>query len=74
PATFALVSPEIKKNLKNSTGNVEISLKKEGQTVVITRKLSLNSLVLRAEQVSDLKALMNIWLNKNYKQIILKKI
>lgn len=74
PSIFALVSPEIKKNLKNGAGNVEISFKKEGQTVMIVRKLTLNNLVLKPEQVSDLKALMNIWLNKNYKQLILRKI
>jgi len=73
PASYTLLSPEMKKNLKNGAGNVEISFKKEGQAVVITRNLSLNSLVLKPEQVSDLKALMNIWLNKNYKQLILKK-
>ena len=50
----------MKNNLKNSAGYDEISLKKEGQTVVITCKLSLNTLVLKPEQVSDLKALMNI--------------
>ena len=73
PTTYALLSPEMKKSLKNNAGNVEIILKKEGQNVVITRKLSLDNLVLKPEQVSDLKALMNIWLNKNYKQLILKK-
>jgi hypothetical protein len=74
PTIFALVSPEMKKNLKNAAGNVEISLKKEGQNVIILRKLTLNNLLLKPEQVSDLKALMNIWLNKNYKQLILRKI
>lgn len=74
PATYAFLSPDLKKNLKNSAGAVEISFKKEGQTVVVTRKLSLSTLVLKPEQVSDLKALMNIWLNKNYKQLILKKV
>jgi hypothetical protein len=64
----------MKKNLKNGAGNVEISLKKEGQNVIILRKLTLNTLLLKPDQVSDLKALMNIWLNKNYKQLILKKI
>ena len=73
PTTYTLISPEIKKNLKNGAGNVEVIIKKEGQSVVITRNLSLNSLVLKPDQVSDLKALMNIWLNKNYKQLILKK-
>ena len=73
PANTTLVTPEVKKNLKNYAGNVEIILKKEGQALVVTRKLTLNSLVLKPEQVSDLKALMNIWLNKNYKQLILKK-
>jgi len=73
PANYTLVSPEIKKNLKNGAGDVEIIFKKEGQSVVITRNLSLNSFVLRPEQVADLRALMNIWLNKNYKQLILKK-
>ena len=62
----------MKKNLENSAGNVEISFKKEGQKLS-SHKLSLNTLVLKPEQVSDLKALMNIWLNKNYKQLILKK-
>jgi hypothetical protein len=73
PSSYAMISPEMKKNLKNSAGNVEISLKKEGQAIIITRKLSLNSLILKSDEVADLKALMNIWLNKNYKQIILKK-
>ena len=73
PNSYTLLSPEIKKNLKNGTGNVEIVIKKEGQSVVITRNLSLNSLVLKPDQVADLKALMNLWLNKNYKQLILKK-
>ena len=74
PAAYAFLSPDLKKNVKNSAGEVEISFKKEGQTVVVTRKLSLSALVLKPEQVSDLKALMNIWLNKNYKQLILKKL
>lgn len=74
PTTFALISPDMKKNLKNSAGTVEISFKKEGQIIEIIRKLSLNTLVLKPEQVSDLKALMNIWLNKNYRQLIFKKI
>jgi hypothetical protein len=72
-ANYTLLTPEMKKNQKNSAGNVEISLKKEGQTVVIVRKLSLDAFLLKPEQVSDLKALMNIWLNKNYKQLIFKK-
>jgi len=74
PATVTLISPDIKKNVKNSAGTVEISFKKEGQAVVITRKLSLSTLVLKPEQVSDLKVLMNVWFNKNYRQLILKKI
>jgi len=73
PNSYALLSPEVKKNMKNGAGNVEIIIKKEGQAVIITRNLSLNSLVLKPDQASDLKALMNIWLNKNYKQLILKK-
>ena len=74
PATLDLISPYMKKNVKNSAGTVEISVKKEGQAVVITRKLSLSNLVLKPEQVSDLKALMNVWLNRNYRQLIFKKI
>jgi hypothetical protein len=74
PNTYTLLTPEIKKTMKNGAGNVEILIKKEGQAIVIIRNLSLNSLVLKPEQVSDLKALMNLWLNKNYKQLILKKI
>jgi len=73
PTGYGLISPDLKKYLKNSAGNVELSLKKEGQTVIILRKLSLNNMVLKADQVADLKALMNIWLNKNFKQLILKK-
>jgi hypothetical protein len=73
PANYSLVSPEIKKSLKNGAGDIEIIFKKEGQSIVITRNLSLNSFVLRPEQVADLRALMSIWLNKNYKQLILKK-
>ena len=49
-------------------------LKKTARTLLIMRKLTLNNLLLKPEQVSDLKALMNIWLNKNYKQLILRKI
>jgi hypothetical protein len=74
PATYSFISPDLNKNLKNSAGSVEISFKKEGQSIEVNRKLSLSTLVLKPEQVSDLKALMNIWLNKNYKQLILKKI
>lgn len=74
PAVYGFISPDLNKNLKNSAGVVEISFKREGQTVTVNRKLSLSTLVLKPEQVSDLKALMNIWLNKNYKQLILRKI
>ena len=74
PAAYGFISPDLTKSLKNSAGAVEISFKKEGQTVTVNRKLLLSTLVLKPEQVSDLKALMNIWLNKNYKQLILKKI
>lgn len=73
PDNYSLLTSSVQKKIRNSTGAVEIGIKQEGQTVTIKRKLSLDTQVLKPEQVSELRELTSIWLNKNYKQLIIKK-
>ncbi|NWJ52924.1 MAG: DUF3857 domain-containing protein [Bacteroidetes bacterium] len=73
PANYSLLIPSVQKKIRNSAGAVEIGIKQEGQTVTIKRKLSLDTQVLKPEQVSELRELIAIWMNKNYKQLIIKK-
>jgi hypothetical protein len=73
PANYSLLVPVIQKKIRNSTGAVEVGIRQEGQTVTIKRKLSLDAQVLKPEQVSELRELVTVWVNKNYKQLIIKK-
>jgi hypothetical protein len=65
--------PSVQKKIRNSAGAIEIGIKQEGQTLTIKRKLSLDAQVLKPEQVSELRELIAVWMNKNYKQLIIKK-
>jgi hypothetical protein len=73
PTNYSLLVPSVQKKIRNSAGAVEIAIKQEGQTVTIKRKLSLDTQILKPEQVSELRELITLWVNKNYKQLIIKK-
>jgi len=73
PTNYSLLVPSVQKKIRNSAGAIEIGIKQEGQTLTIKRKLSLDAQVLKPEQVSELRELIAVWMNKNYKQLIIKK-
>ncbi len=73
PENYSLLVPSVQKKIKNSTGTVEIGIKQEGRTVTINRKLSFETQVLKPKQMLEAHELIALWVNKNYKQLMIEK-
>ncbi len=73
PENTSLVTPETRISESYTIGNVKIEINvKEGKVNVI-RSLTILNNIINTEEYKGFKTLMNVWDNKNYKQIIFKK-
>jgi len=72
PEGISLFSIPVKNEISNKAGKFLFEIKSEGNKVVVSRKIKLNSRIIASENYNDFKALMDNWNNPRQKEIILK--
>ena len=67
------VTKNIRKNVKNSVGYVDVSIMNDGDKIVIKRSMSINMTLIPVDKYKELLAIMKLWNNDNYRKVIVKK-
>ncbi len=73
PDGFVFTAPSIEKELENDLGSVFIKINAESNVLKIDKKLKVNRSIINPEEYSQFKDLLEIWNNKTFREIILKK-
>ncbi len=73
PEGYELVNPELSLNVENTIGKLEITLRKEGNVVFITRDISLKKNLIQYNDFDAFNALWKPWMNPSFQKLILKK-
>lgn len=74
PEGMTLVTPKTELVLNpDNVGQMSILISQQGNEVLVTRSLKLNDLVIQPENYDLFRNLMNIWNEKKYREIVLKK-
>jgi hypothetical protein len=66
PSTDVLINPD-------KVGEIKIQIKQQGNELLVTRSLKLNEPIIERGNYASFRDLMNIWNEKKYREIILKK-
>ncbi len=67
------VTKNVKKNLKNSVGSVNISIANEDGKIVVKRSIMLNMTVIPANKYKEFYEIMRLWNNDNMRKVVVKK-
>ncbi len=67
------VTKNVKKSLKNSVGNVNISITNVDGKIIVKRSIALNMDVIPANKYKELREIMHLWNNVNLRNIVVKK-
>ena len=69
-----LVTPETDLIInQENAGQLKIRIHQQGNELLVTRSLILNKSVIQPVNYTDFRNLMNIWNEKKYREIILRK-
>jgi len=67
-----LVNPKIKIEEKNNAGSVVIGIKGSGNKIKVSRSISFNQNIISPEDYPAFRKLMNLWNDRNYREIVVK--
>lgn len=70
PENMELRTPETDKTIRNATGSLTISVKKNGRTATVTRSLELNKQLYTPAEYKDLRQLLTEWSDVNGKTLL----
>lgn len=73
PEGYVFSAPAIEKELSNDLGSVFIKISAESKFLKMDKKLKVNRSIINPEEYSQFKDLVEIWNDKTYREIILKK-
>jgi len=74
PEGMRLVTPETDLIInQENAGQLKIRIHQQGNELLVTRSLILNKSVIQPVNYTDFRNLMNIWNEKKYREIILRK-
>ncbi len=73
PEGFQIVNKKDNVAIKNKVGVVKIGFLPKGNKIKIVRKLEFYKKDISPAEYKDFRSLINLWLDKNYKKLILKK-
>jgi hypothetical protein len=72
PIGWTLIAQDTLLILKNTAGEVDLSIRKSGNEIDISRSILLPSKTFNSTQYKDLRLLINAWNNKNFSRFIFK--
>jgi len=73
PEGFVLTTPDVTKEHKNNLGSLSINMNEENNILKVNKTLMINKSFINPDEYSDFKELLDLWNNKNYQEISLKK-
>jgi len=74
PEGMTLVTPKTEIVLNpDKVGQLNIFISQQGNLLLVTRTLKLNDLVIQPENYEHFRKLMNIWNEKKFREIVLRK-
>ena len=73
PSDIKLLSDKAQVSIKNNAGFVYINIEQKGSSLVISKEIKLNNKVIETIDYNNLRALINVWYNKKYKELVLVK-
>ena len=74
PEGMTMVTPKTELVLNpDKVGQMSILISQQGNVLLVTRTLKLNDLVIQPENYDLFRNLMNIWNEKKYREIVLRK-
>lgn len=72
PDNFNLLTPKTAVNVKNNLGFVNISIEQNGNILSVKKEILLYNKIIESRNYDKLKAIIDPWLNKKYREIIIK--
>lgn len=73
PDGFEFVNKKENVNINNKAGSVRIIISAKGEKVIIERELRLTKKTIEPDEFGDFRALVNEWLDKNFRMIVVEK-
>jgi len=73
PEGFEFVNKKENVNISNKAGSVRIIISPKDEKVIVERELRLTKKSIEPDEFSDFRALINEWLDKNYRIIVVEK-
>lgn len=73
PKGYEFVNQNASQNLISTAGSVNIDFGHEFNKLKVTREIRLNNTVVSPEEYEAFRAMINLWLEKNYRTIVFKK-
>jgi len=58
-------------NISNSVGSVIIKISSNNDKIIVSKSIKINNTLIDPANYNDFRLLVNSWLNKNYKELIL---
>ena len=74
PDGYEFVNKKENVNISNKTGSVRIIISAKGDKVMIERELRLTKKTIEPGEFSDFRTLINEWLDRNYRMIVVEKV
>lgn len=73
PEGFEFVNKKDNISLNNKAGSVRIIISPKDEKVIVERELRLTKKAIEPDEFSDFRALINEWLDKNYRMLVVKE-
>jgi hypothetical protein len=73
PEGMTMITPEVKLNINNEFGNIEISISVDGRQLHIIRKINIVNPNVPVEKYEAFRSMINSWNSKKYREVVLKK-
>ena len=74
PDGFEFVNKKENVSISNKTGSVRIIISPDDNKVMVERELKLTKKTIEPDEFNDFGALVNEWLDKNYRMLVVKKV
>lgn len=73
PAGYEFVNQNASLNQNSAAGSVNINFRNDANQLMVSREIQLTNTLVSPEEYESLRAMVNLWLEKNYRTIVFKK-
>lgn len=73
PAAYEFVNQNASLNQNIAAGSVNINIRNDANQLMVSREIQLTNTLVSPEEYEAFKAVVNLWLEKNFRTIVFRK-